>query len=79
VLDVAAGSHTIVVDDPFHPSSYELRLAAKPGAKYALEVSPRYEVMVGAVFGVAGMLAEAATSEEGKGGTFRVRVVEPST
>src|SRR4051812_39649693 len=43
MLDVPAGPHKIVVDDPWHPNSYEISLTAKAGAHYEFEVLPRSE------------------------------------
>ena len=75
ILDVAAGSHNIVVETDGHPRVYAITLQTKPGMLYTLEVSPRSEaVMSGAVFGLVGMLAEASINENG--GTFQVRVVD---
>ena len=74
MLDVPAGQHKIVVDNPLHPNVYEISLAAKPGERYALEVSPRSEATVARMFGVAGMLAESAANQNG--GEFQIRVVE---
>jgi hypothetical protein len=52
-----------------------MTLQAKPGMLYTLEVSPRGEaVMAGAMFGLVGMMVEAAVNENG--GTFQIRVVE---
>ena len=74
MLDVPAGQHKIVVDSALHPNSYEISLAAKPGKHYALEISPRSEATVARMFGVVGMLAEAASNKNG--GEFQIRVVE---
>lgn len=74
MLDVPAGHHKIVVDSVLHPNVYEISLAAKPGAHYALEVSPRSEATVARMFGVVGMLAESASNKNG--GEFQIRVVE---
>ena len=76
MLDVPAGSHKIVVDSQLHPNVYEFALNAQPGMNDVLEVSPSSgSVMAGAVFGIAGMLAETAANEK-KGGTFQIRVVQ---
>jgi hypothetical protein len=75
MLDVPAGSRKIVVDAFGHPNAYSMTLHAKPGMLYTLEVSPRTEsVVAGAMFGLAGMLVEAAVNENG--GTFQVRIVD---
>ncbi|MGO4682301.1 hypothetical protein [Hyphomicrobium sp. 2TAF46] len=76
MLDVPAGHHKIVVDSVLHPNVYEISLAAKPGAHYALEVSPRSEATVARMFGVVGMLAESSANQNG--GEFQIRVVEPA-
>jgi hypothetical protein len=73
VLDVAAGSHDVVVDIWDHPNVYKLKLQAKPGMLYTLEVTARDQAVVAGMFGVAGMLAEAAANENG--GVFQIRVV----
>ncbi|MBY0560364.1 hypothetical protein [Hyphomicrobium sp.] len=75
MLDVPAGLHKIVVDTPLHPNVYEISLATKAGAHYALEVSPRSAATVARMFGVVGMLAESAANQNG--GEFQIRVVEP--
>jgi hypothetical protein len=74
VLDVPAGSRKIVVDSWSHPNAYTLALAVKPGTLYTLEVSVRSEAFVAGMFGVVGMVAEAAANENG--GTFQIRVVD---
>ena len=74
VVDVAAGSRKIVVDAWSHPNEYTLTLAAKPGMLYTLEVSIRSEAMVAGMFGLVGMMVEAAANENG--GAFQIRVVE---
>lgn len=74
VLDVPAGPRKIVVDSWGHPNVYTLTLAAKPGTLYKLEVSVRSEAMVAGMFGLVGMMAEAAANENG--GTFEIRVVD---
>jgi hypothetical protein len=74
VLDVPAGSRKIVVDSWSHPNAYTLNLAAKAGTLYTLEVSVRSEAFVAGMFGVVGMVAEAAANENG--GTFQIRVID---
>jgi hypothetical protein len=74
VLDVLAGSRKIVVDSWSHPNAYTLNLAAKPGTLYTLEISIRSEAFVAGMFGLVGMMAEAAANENG--GTFQIRVVD---
>jgi hypothetical protein len=75
MLDVPTGAHKITVDQEGHPNVYSITLQAKPGMLYTLEVSPRGEaVMAGAMFGLVGMMVEAAVNENG--GTFQIRVVE---
>ena len=73
VLDVPAGPRKIVVDSWGHPNVYTLPLAAKPGTLYRLEVSVRGEAFVAGMFGLVGMMAEAAATANG--GTFEIRVV----
>ena len=73
VLDVAAGGHEIMVDLWDHPNVYKLKLDAKPGMLYTLEVSARSEAAVAGMFGVAGILAESAANQNG--GVFQIRVV----
>jgi hypothetical protein len=75
LLDVSAGVRNITVDQEGHPNVYTMTLKAKAGMFYTLEVSPRSEaVMAGAMFGLVGMMVEAAVNENG--GTFQVRVVD---
>jgi hypothetical protein len=74
VLDVPAGSHKIVVDSWGHPNAYTLPLAAKPGMLYTLEISVRSEAFVAGMFGLVGVMVEAAANENG--GTFQIRVVD---
>lgn len=74
VLDVPAGSRKIIVDSWSHPNPYKLTLAAKPGMLYTLEVSIRSEAMVAGMFGLVGMMVEAAANENG--GNFQIRVVD---
>jgi len=74
VLDVAAGSRKIVVDAWSHPNEYTLTLAAKSGMLYTLEISARSEAVVAGMFGLVGMMVEAAANENG--GVFQIRVVD---
>ena len=74
VLDVPAGTRKIVVDSWSHPNAYTLTLAAKAGTLYTLEVSIRDEAFVAGMFGIVGMMAEAAANENG--GNFKIRVVD---
>jgi len=74
VLDVAAGSRKIVVDTWSHPNEYTFTLVAKPGMLYTLEISARSEAMVAGMFGLVGMMVEAAANENG--GAFQIRVVD---
>ncbi|MBO0763223.1 MAG: hypothetical protein J2P50_01320 [Hyphomicrobiaceae bacterium] len=74
VLDVPAGSRTIVVDSWSHPNAYKLTLSAKPGTFYTLEVSLRSEAVVAGMFGLVGMMVEASSNENG--GNFQIRVVD---
>lgn len=73
-LDVPAGSRKIVVDAFGHPNEFAMTLNAKPGMLYELEVSPRAESVMAGMFGLAGMLVEAAVNQNG--GTFQIRIVD---
>jgi hypothetical protein len=74
VLDVAAGGHEVVVDLWDHPNVYRMKLDVKPGMLYTLEVTARSETAVAGMFGMAGILAEAAANENG--GVFQIRVAD---
>jgi hypothetical protein len=75
MLDVPAGSRTVVVETDGHPNVFSMTLKAKAGMFYTLEVSPRTEAAVaGALFGVVGALVEAGVNQNG--GTFQVRVTD---
>jgi hypothetical protein len=75
MLDVPAGARKITVDQEGHPNAYSITLQAKASMLYTLEISPRGEaVMSGALFGLVGMMVEAAINENG--GTFQIRIVE---
>jgi hypothetical protein len=74
MLDVPAGSRKIVVDAFGHPNEFSMTLNAKPGMLYTLEVSPRAESVMAGMFGLAGMLVEAAVNQNG--GTFQLRIVD---
>jgi hypothetical protein len=75
MLDIPAGSHSISVDAFGHPNAYSITLQAKAGMLYKLEVSPRSAAAVaGVMFGLVGMMVEAAVNENG--GTFQIRVAE---
>ena len=75
MLDVPAGSRTILVDAAGHPNVFSITLKAKAGMFYTLEVSPRTEAAVaGVLFGVVGALVEAGINQNG--GTFQLRVVD---
>jgi hypothetical protein len=74
-IDLPVGAHKIVVDHWGHPNVYTLDLQTKPGRIYVLEVTVRGDAAVaGALFGMVGVLAEAAANENG--GSFQVRLVE---
>lgn len=75
ILDVGAGKHEIIVDNWQHPNVYKLDVEAKPGTMYVFEITVREEAQVaGALFGLAGMLVEAAANENG--GVWQIRLVE---
>ena len=74
MLDVRAGTHKIVVDHWAHPNVYTMKLDAKPGMLYTLEVSVRTEAAVAGMFGLVGVFAEAAANENG--GSFEIHVVQ---
>jgi hypothetical protein len=74
VLDVAAGSHSVTVDVWDHPNVFTLNLDAKSGTIYTLEISPRGDAVAAGLFGVAGMLAEAAANKNG--GLFQIKVID---
>jgi hypothetical protein len=74
IIDVAAGKHQIVVDNWQHPNVYKFDLEAKPGMMYVLEITAREEAAVAGMFGLVGLLAEAAANENG--GVWQIRVVE---
>ncbi|MGA7324428.1 MAG: hypothetical protein WBX25_08095 [Rhodomicrobium sp.] len=72
-VDIAAGSHDITVDVWDSPSTYKMKLDAKPGTLYTLEVTVRREGAAVGMLGAAGALADAATNENG--GLFQIRVI----
>src|SRR4029453_7549144 len=75
ILDIPAGSHSIAVDAFGHPNAHSITLQAKAGMLYRLEVSPRAAAGVaGVIFGLVGMMVEAAVNENG--GTFQIRVAD---
>ncbi len=74
LLDVPAGTHRISVHQWGHPNEYTITLDAKPGMLYALEITPRTEAVVAGMFGLVGMLAEAAANENG--GSYKIDVVD---
>jgi hypothetical protein len=74
MLDVPAGTHTIVVDHWSHLNVYTMTLDAKSGMLYTLEVSIRTEAAVAGMFGLVGMFAEAAANENG--GSYQIQVVK---
>jgi hypothetical protein len=74
LLDVPAGKHQIVVDNWQHPNVYKLDLDVKPGMMYVMEITAREEAAVAGMFGLTGMLIEAAANENG--GVWQIRVVE---
>jgi hypothetical protein len=73
VLDVAAGTHEVSVDVWDHPNVYTMKLDAKAGVLYTLEITTRDEAVAAGMFGVAGMMAEAAANPNG--GLYQIRLV----
>ncbi len=54
-----------MVDVWDHPNIYKLKLDAKPGMLYTLEITARADAAAaGMAFGMVGMLAEAAANQE---------------
>ena len=74
VLDVPAGKRKIVVDSWSHPNEYTLELSAKAGTLYTLEISIRGQAAVAGMFGLVGMMVEAAANENG--GNSQIQVVD---
>jgi len=64
-----------MVDVWDHPNVYKLKLDAKPGMLYTLEITARADAAAaGMAFGMVGMLAEAAANQNG--GVFQIHVVD---
>jgi hypothetical protein len=74
IVDVPAGKHEIVVDSWSHPNVFKLDVQAKAGVMYELEISPREEAVAAGMFGLAGLLIEAAANENG--GSWQIKLVK---
>lgn len=74
VVDVPAGAHQLIVDHWGHPNVFKLDLQAKAGTQYELRISQRGEAAVAGMFGLTGMLIEAAANENG--GTYEIQLVK---
>lgn len=73
-IDLAPGANTITVDAWSSPGSWTHTLNAKPGARYAIEISPRDGSAAAAMLGPIGAAIEA-NSKKKQGGSFQMRVV----
>ena len=57
------------------PGRYTVRFNAEPGRRYAFEVSARdQQIVVGAAFGLIGVMADSAINE-GNSGAFKITAV----
>ena len=73
VIDVAAGSHEITSDAWDSPGVSKVKLDAKPGTLYTLEVTANLGGTGVGAFGAAGALVESAGNPNG--GLFLIRAV----
>lgn len=74
-VDLAPGANTITVDTWSYPGSWTQTLNVKPGARYAIEISPRDGSAATAMLGVVGVAIEASSKSK-QGGAFQMRVVK---
>ncbi len=74
VIDVPAGPNVLAASAWSYPGSFSLKLNAKPGATYALNVEPRGDSFVpGALLGPIGGAIDASVNENA--GAFQLTVV----
>jgi hypothetical protein len=64
MLEVPARAPQTTVDAQGLPDAYTITLQAKPAMLFTSEVSPRGEAVTAGMFGLVGMLAEAAHQPE---------------
>lgn len=75
IIDIAPGDNDISVSHWSYPGKYSVKLAAKPGQRYAVKVEPRSEsILPGAVLGPVGAIIDASVNENS--GAFTLRLVE---
>jgi hypothetical protein len=74
-IDIAPGANVISVSGWSYPGAYSLTLDAKPGQRYAVEVSIRSGSMLpGLALGPVGAIIDASVNENA--GQFQMRFVD---
>lgn len=76
IIDIAPGDNVISASAWSYPGTFSVKLAAKPGQRYAVKVEPRTEsYLTGATFGIVGGIIDASVNENAAG-SFTLRLVE---
>lgn len=74
-VNLSPGANVITVGALLHPGVWTINLNAKPGATYAVEISPRVESYAPVLIaGLAGSMVDAAVNENA--GAFQMRLLK---
>jgi hypothetical protein len=74
-VNLSPGANVITVGALLHPGVWTINLHAKPGATYAIEISPRVESYAPVLIaGLAGSMVDAAVNENA--GAFQMRLLK---
>jgi hypothetical protein len=75
IVDIAPGADVIFVTGLSNPGRFSVRLAVKPGQRYAVKVESRSESFVpGVMLGPVGGIIDASVNENA--GPFQLRFVD---
>jgi hypothetical protein len=75
IIDIAPGANVISVSHWSWPGTFSVKLAAKPGQRYAVEVSTRSaSLLPGVMLGPVGGIIDASVNENA--GAFQLRFVD---
>lgn len=75
IIDIAPGTSVISVSGWSYPGTFSVKLAAKPGQRYAVEVATRSaSILPGVALGPVGGMIDASINENA--GLFRLRLVD---
>jgi hypothetical protein len=74
IIDIAPGQNVISASAWSYPGTFSVKLAAKPGQRYGVEVAPRSDSFVPAMLAPVGGIIDASINENA--GAFQLRFVD---